>query len=102
MARFPLVKSGHRRFMGPPPSPLPSPFPLCRFPALPYQYSKELQQMVRDCLDQSPEKRPTMEGILSCQAVKARLHLVPNADGMVMVRVGRREGYGDGEGGKKR
>jgi hypothetical protein len=47
-----------------------------RYPPIPNTYSKDLQQMVRDCLDPLPEKRPTMDRILGLPAINSRLHLL--------------------------
>jgi len=52
------------------------------YPAIPSTYSRELQQMVRDCLDQIPEKRPTMDQILASHTVQTRLHLLPSEGGV--------------------
>jgi hypothetical protein len=46
------------------------------YPPIPNTYSKDLQQMVRDCLDPLPEKRPTMDRILGLPAINSRLHLL--------------------------
>ncbi len=40
-------------------------------------YSSDLQNLIRDCLDQNPDRRPTMDQILARQSVQSRLHLLP-------------------------
>ena len=40
-------------------------------------FSRDLQQMVKDCLDPNPDRRPTMDQILAKQAVQSRMHLLP-------------------------
>lgn len=46
------------------------------FPAVPGTYSKELANMVRDCLDQTPERRPTVERMLASPIITSKMHLL--------------------------
>mmetsp|Transcript_19825 Transcript_19825/g.43138 ORF Transcript_19825/g.43138 Transcript_19825/m.43138 type:complete len:627 (+) Transcript_19825:361-2241(+) len=46
------------------------------YPPVPSSYSRDLQQMVRDCLDPNPDKRPTMDQILATPSVVNRMHLL--------------------------
>lgn len=46
------------------------------YPPVPSTYSRELQQMVKDCLDSNPDRRPSMDQILNNQAVASRMHLL--------------------------
>ena len=53
------------------------------YPALPSTYSRDLQQMVRDCLDPNPDRRPTMDqvgGMCVC------LGIMSNEAGMLFPR----------------
>ncbi|GLC62909.1 hypothetical protein PLESTB_001958200 [Pleodorina starrii] len=47
------------------------------FPPLPSCFSRDLQQLVRECLDPNPDKRPSMDAILAHPAVASRLKLLP-------------------------
>ena len=49
--------------------------------------SRDLQQMVKDCLDPNPDRRPTMDQILAKQAVQSRMHLLPVEGGVSLGRV---------------
>lgn len=66
-----------------------------RYPPLAPQYSRELQQMIQTCLDQSPERRPSMDRILSSPSVLSRLDLLPNEGGGVGLGLGPRGGLLD-------
>ncbi|GLI64257.1 hypothetical protein VaNZ11_007459 [Volvox africanus] len=48
------------------------------YPPLPSTYSRDMQQLVRECLDPNPDKRPSMDAILANPAVASRLKLVPH------------------------
>ncbi|KAG2431324.1 hypothetical protein HYH02_013452 [Chlamydomonas schloesseri] len=48
------------------------------YPPIPNTFSRDLQQMVRECLDPNPDKRPTMDQILASAAVQSRVKLVPH------------------------
>ncbi|GAX80415.1 hypothetical protein CEUSTIGMA_g7854.t1 [Chlamydomonas eustigma] len=52
-----------------------------RYPAVPNTYSQDLIQMIRDCLDPNPDRRPSMDQILATRAVQSRMHLLPNESG---------------------
>ncbi|KXZ44006.1 hypothetical protein GPECTOR_75g730 [Gonium pectorale] len=47
------------------------------YPPIPNTFSRDLQQLVRECLDPNPDKRPTMDAILANPAVASRLKLLP-------------------------
>ena len=53
-----------------------------RYPALPPQYSREMQQTIAACLDQNPDRRPSMDQILNSSAVLSRLDLLPMEGGV--------------------
>jgi hypothetical protein len=58
--------------------PIPSHRPPPRsYPPVTGPYSRELQQMVKDCLEPNPERRPMMDLLLASPAVQARLNLLP-------------------------
>ncbi len=46
------------------------------YPAIPSSFSRDLVDLVRECLDQAPERRPTVSKILASPAVTSRMHLV--------------------------
>ncbi len=50
------------------------------YPPVASTYSRDLQQMVARCLDQNPDRRPSMDDILASPAVSSRLHLVGGLD----------------------
>lgn len=49
------------------------------YPPIPSSYSRDLQQLVKECLDPAPEKRPSMDSILASSAVMSRMHLLDTA-----------------------
>ncbi|PNH00180.1 Serine/threonine-protein kinase Nek4 [Tetrabaena socialis] len=48
------------------------------YPPIPNTFSRDLQQMVRECLDPNPDKRPSMDALLASQAIASRLKLLPH------------------------
>eukprot|EP00798_Chlamydomonas_sp_ICE-L_P011207 gene11207-18827_t len=52
------------------------------YPPVPSSFSQDLRQMVTRCLDQNPDRRPTMDEILNSSAVQSRMHLLQEQDNM--------------------
>lgn len=51
---------------------------VCSYPPLASSYSRDLHQMIRECIDQNPDRRPTMDMILNSDAVMRRMNLLPS------------------------
>jgi serine/threonine protein kinase len=47
------------------------------YPPLPPGYSRDLADVVRACIDLSPERRPTAAQLLGHPALASRTHLLP-------------------------